>query len=435
MRLKQLILLMPFIFLIGKTSAQEPVNLTVGDQVPDFIISKIINSKQKTAKISNFDHQLLLIDFWGTGCSGCIQEVPFIEQLQQQFGDKIKIFMLTTESEKKILEFWKNNKILKNTTIPSIVEDENFTKHFKSSFYGLQVWIYNRKVVAITNPEYVSAEHIEQALTGQILNWPVRYDYFKFDSSRPIFKVDSNQLDLNTKPLKYAGITAYLEKVKETGEFSAGQSIFRDKEKKTIRYLILNQAILSSYLLAYNYIMPSTSMQHIVWEVKDRSKYTYYSHFGGYRVDWIHKNGISFESLNPDTGQTDIQIQQTMIADLNRLLGLNVHFEKRKEKVWVIRSIAKNSKINTKNSQTDDILIDDLAQDMSEQQNNQYVINESGNDKIRLPKAMGFWTDFEKINAGLKVYGLVLKEEERELDELIFTEVTNEKFNNKFSSK
>jgi len=54
---------------------------------------------------------------------------------------------------------------------------------------------------------------------------------------------------------------------------------------------------------------------------------------------------------------------------------------------------------------------------------------------IWLPGTMGFWRDFKKINGGLKVDGLVLKEEERELDKLIFTEVTIDQFNSKFSSK
>jgi len=68
----------------------------------------------------------------------------------------------------------------------------------------------------------------------------------------------------------------------------------------------------------------------------------------------------------------------------------------------VIKSIVKNSKIKKENSQTDGLLLNNLAGYMSEQQNNQYVINESGNDKIRLPRAMGFWTDFEKINGDFR---------------------------------
>lgn len=45
-------------------------NLSIGDQLPDFAISKIINTNQRTANTADYKNQLSIIDFWATSCSG-----------------------------------------------------------------------------------------------------------------------------------------------------------------------------------------------------------------------------------------------------------------------------------------------------------------------------------------------------------------------------
>ena len=66
-------------------------DLKIGDQVPDLYIAKIIKNQKNSAKISDFKDQLLILDFWDTYCSSCIEALPKMDSLQKEFGHQIKI--------------------------------------------------------------------------------------------------------------------------------------------------------------------------------------------------------------------------------------------------------------------------------------------------------------------------------------------------------
>ncbi len=69
-----------------KTNAQE-IGLNIGDKVPDFVIPKIYNSSKKTARLSDFKDQLLIVDFWLRTCAGCVEALPGLERLQKKFQE------------------------------------------------------------------------------------------------------------------------------------------------------------------------------------------------------------------------------------------------------------------------------------------------------------------------------------------------------------
>jgi len=427
-----MLLICIYSIIFNSAIAQSINSLNIGDTVPDFIISKIINSKFHSAKISDFNKQLLLLDFWGTGCRGCILEMPRMDSLQRKFGNHIKILPVTIENEKSTLNFWNKNKFLKKINLSSVVEDKLLSAYFKSNTYGLKVWIYKGKVIAITGSDYVSEEHIQQALTAnQPLNWPLRNDFFNFNYSKPLLILDSDKIDIKTKIAKYSIIFGYKEGVNYFG-LIGGFGIQRDHEKKTVRAYILNSSIYTAYstiLLNLNPVntlsLPTLTLSsdYTIWEVKERSKYVYEAKFG-YSQDWIRKNGFCFESLNPDTGQTDIKVYQTMIKDLDRLLNIRGRLERRPEKVWLIKQSKKISVINIENryKNNDNISIDDLVNKLNQNQENPFVINES-NMQISLPKKIMFLKNFDNINSELQKNGLEMKVEKREIDRIIFTEI------------
>ncbi len=86
-------------------------------------------------------------------------------------------------------------------------------------------------------------------------------------------------------------------------------------------------------------------------EVSDKAKYVF-DRKAAYSPEWIRKNGICFESVYADTGQSDKQVYQSVVKDMDRLLGLSVRWEKRKEKVMVLVRTAKVDKIKNKTLST-----------------------------------------------------------------------------------
>lgn len=66
----------------------------IGGVVLDHIFSDVVNYPQRTARISDFRGKWLILDFWGYSCSSCIESFPKMNQLDQEYRDKIKIIMV-----------------------------------------------------------------------------------------------------------------------------------------------------------------------------------------------------------------------------------------------------------------------------------------------------------------------------------------------------
>jgi FKBP-type peptidyl-prolyl cis-trans isomerase len=405
-------------------------NLNIGEQLPDFAIKRLINSSKSEIRSSDYKDRLLIVDFWTTWCPGCVAAMPKLDQLQKKFGNKIKILLVSPQSSNVVKQFWLNNKYTKSLTLPSVVEDQLFSSYFRHRTIPHEVWIYKGKVIAITAADYVDAPNIEKVLSGQLIDWPVKNDFYSFDANKmPLFEADPNQLDTVSTFFKYAVISDYKEGVNAEG-LSGGSGIVRDAKKKTVRAYFLNQSIYSSYLLNWNGtgIMDSmtrstyqVSPNQIVWEVGDQSRFKYDPKLG-YEQSWIKRNGVCYESLNPDTGQTDEQLHLTIIKDLNRLLGLNVRWEKRNEQVIVLKK-GSNSEA-TASLSGKSISIADLIYTLNQNPNYPYAIDETGYDgNVVLPIASNKSLDTIGLRKVLKNCGLDFKYELRPVNKLIFSEL------------
>lgn len=425
-----------------QSTPHENATLKIGDRLPDFTIGKIlntangsVNTKQKT---SSFDDQLLIIDFWATSCSGCVAALPKMEALQKQFGNRVKILPVTFEPAALITGFWKKNRYTKTLTLPTVVEDKLFKSYFPHQAIPHEVWVYKGEVIGITDASYIDAYNIEQVLSGKVPNWPVKNDYYIYDAvQQPLFAPDEKQVDVSSV-YTYAAISDYKEKdgASAAGVFGNAGSV-RDSVKKTIRTWFVNQAIFSTYIINWNAVVnmgklvkPSFSLDpnQVVWEVKDPSRYMHTSSSTPdlktrYRGDWLRNHAICFESVKRDTGQTNKDISKGIIQDLDRLLGLKVRWEKRKEKVLVL--------VKTKGKKpAKSVDVSSVIYEMNQQTKNPYVFDETGvNGQIAGKQGtlvklhVSSWTDITAIKKELLPYGLELKEEERLVDKFVFTEL------------
>jgi len=412
--------------------AQESIKtLTIGDTLPDVEITSLYNAKGSRMRTADFKKQLLIIDFWATGCAGCVMGLPRLEALQKQFGDSIKVLPVTYEKKEQVVAFWKQNMYTKNLTLPTVVEDKDFGTLFKHRSIPHEIWVYKNKVIGITSDEYVDANNIKQILKGEKINWPVKYDYYKYDYNKPIFSADTGKLN-HSRTLRYAGLTGYREGVNSVG-FSGGSGIVRDRINGTVRAYALNEPLYVFYVLRWNRLVsmqplvkPEEELKpnQVVWEVKDRSKYRFVKNLG-YTQTWVRKNGFCFESLNSDTGQTDKQIYLSMIEDMNRLMGLNVRWEKRKELVWVLRKTEEPQQ-NVTIKSVKGVSIWELLEKWSQQEDHPYVFDESGiRSGLKTKMQVNNNDNMEILNMELRYYGLKLLKETREVDKFVFTELNS----------
>lgn len=416
-------------------------SLVIGDTVPDFKIAKIFNDNRKTARMSDFKDQLVIFDFGNLYCKGCVEALPHMDSLQKRFGNRIRIFWVTPEYEEDVARFWnrKNNELTRNNNLAVIVEDSTVRAYFKHKSWPHEAWVYKGKLVALTSAQYVDSNNISKVLGGEKISWPVKNDFETYDKQRLLFELNRTvaQGSKGTS-VRYTAISGFKEGIAGTETLSGGSGIIRDAENKTVRVFFLNQPVYNSYLLNLiklmkpgMYVKPSSygiAPNEVHWEMTDQSRYLYGKH-DGYQADWLRKHGICYESLNPDTGQTDQDIAKSVIADLNRLLNLNVRWERRKEHVLVVVNIPDNEKEPTKevNRSGNEMALSTLLYQLNQQPANPYVFNGTGyaDKDLKLQLNIQSWTDILSIRKAIRSFGLDLKEEERMVDKVVFSETNH----------
>lgn len=175
MKLK--ICLMGLLCLFFQANAQiKPTTkfLEVGDKMPEVEIINIINSKFKTAKISDFKGKLIILDFWNSFCSGCIAGFPKLDSLQRQFKREIQVLLVNPDNDHETLRSMKIVIDRMNTwserpfILPVVFRDKAISENF--SFHGVPfvVWIGpDGTIAAIPDKSELTKENIEQVLAGK----------------------------------------------------------------------------------------------------------------------------------------------------------------------------------------------------------------------------------------------------------------------------
>ncbi|PIB38362.1 TlpA family protein disulfide reductase [Maribacter sp. 4G9] len=98
------------LFSPGAVSAKEQIQL-------EPFIYKLENLDGESVKVKVGDGDITFISYWATWCPPCIAELPSIEALYQDYGDKINFVMISNEDPKKIRKFLEK----KNFAVPAVI--------------------------------------------------------------------------------------------------------------------------------------------------------------------------------------------------------------------------------------------------------------------------------------------------------------------------
>ncbi|WP_285055471.1 redoxin domain-containing protein [Pedobacter ginsengisoli] len=152
--------------------------LTVGNQVPDLEIKKIINYNTAVKSLADFKGKALILDFWAPWCAPCISAFPKMDSLQQEFASVLNILPVTQSAEDysaNTLNSLKENKGIKMTY--SVVGDRVISRAFTHRFIPHYVWINAEGiVVAITGSNEVTKKNVKALIDNQPLKLPLKVD-------------------------------------------------------------------------------------------------------------------------------------------------------------------------------------------------------------------------------------------------------------------
>lgn len=88
-------------------STQAPL---VGSQAPNF---KLPNLDGKSVSLSDFRGKPVLLNFWATWCSPCRDEMPYLQEVYQEWSGKgvVVIAINLGEDLSKVKGFWQSHKL------------------------------------------------------------------------------------------------------------------------------------------------------------------------------------------------------------------------------------------------------------------------------------------------------------------------------------
>ncbi|WCT14425.1 TlpA family protein disulfide reductase [Mucilaginibacter jinjuensis] len=173
-------------------AAPQYTGLSIGQVVPDVLISQVLNNNGGATRLSDFRGRLLILDFWATSCAGCIQAMPRLDSLQKVSGGRVVILPVTAEKRKRVMAFQKANAFLQGWKFRTVVEDRDLHALFPHRLVPHEVWIDSTgHVMAITDVAAVNVLAIDRALSGKQPNASLKADVLSYQRNKPLL-VDGN---------------------------------------------------------------------------------------------------------------------------------------------------------------------------------------------------------------------------------------------------
>jgi len=69
------------------------------------------DSMGKTYSLADFKGEVLFVNFWATWCPPCLAELPGIEALYADYGDKVSFILITNQAPGEVQAFIENKKL------------------------------------------------------------------------------------------------------------------------------------------------------------------------------------------------------------------------------------------------------------------------------------------------------------------------------------
>lgn len=155
--------------------------LQVGEVIPADLWNiplQVVNHPEssETIRLSDYrDRKIIILDFWSSWCSSCINSFPSLDSLQNIFKEDLQILLVNPASSKddanRILYIMeKRGKIENNEgkfSVPSIYNDEILTQYFRPKVYPRLIWLNQKgEILAITGKKELSSKRLAELMEG-----------------------------------------------------------------------------------------------------------------------------------------------------------------------------------------------------------------------------------------------------------------------------
>lgn len=328
-------IIIPFI-----AAAQAAVRPEEGRAMPDFQLDNITHYSKKKASLKDFGGKWLVLDFWFTGCTTCIESFPKINSFQNKFHDQVQFVMIGKNDRKYnkgIEKLYEKFRVRQDLIMASAYDSILFERWAINATPHVIIVDPDGIVKAITDGRDMTMEKMQQLIDGEKVTFFSNERLKKFNLENAADKVIYNSL-----LTKWNGETQYSYTDLRT-------------EIKYIKDVGLKKTMVPLHWL-YNYAYmgvtvwdsPTDSLYGKVYpypllEVKDSSLFQY-----DYNND-VGKGTYSYHLKVPASKVTLFYIMQIMQQDLKNVFGYDVVIETREMPVWkLVATPNAQTKLKTK---------------------------------------------------------------------------------------
>ena len=431
-----------FSFLILNSSSgfcqqQEIIySIKIGDTIPEYLWhmpQQVVNHPEgkDTITLNNYRGKLIILDFWSTWCSSCIEAMPKLSQHQARYSNAIQIMPITKVSSQAAQAFWKKNPVMQDVKLPSIVADTTLKKIFPHRSIPHIVWISPDGIVQSTSgTAYVNDEKINRLLAGQLPDWTPKIEQVGYDYGQQLMALQHTAKSLVIdKPYYYSAVAGYLSGMAQK------QKLERDSTAGTLRWYSFNVSL-------YHLILSSLGLNDITfhpsfvkWQVADKARYRYATEWG-YPDEWKQDNLYRYEMVLP-IGTTTEQRRERLRTDLHMFFpSLKFYIDTMETVCLLLVKTGQQDLIKARSSQTlyrtgeqdypkvfESCHISALVHTLNRQLEGMPVFDETaytGNVDLSLP--VREYTDLPALREALRAYGLDLMPAKRRIPMLIIEE-------------
>lgn len=410
-------------------------SLSVGDAVPDVEFRNLVNYPDRLS-LGKLSNKLVILDFWTTGCPSCIEAIPKMEMLQEEFKEYLQIILVNPwESKEKIEKRLSQMNHLRPdiglTSLPVVYGDSIWRNIFPHTSVPHHVWIDNGQVIAVTGAQNATRENIQKVINGIDISFSIKDDLKAsgYDiKSNGIF----NKAHPSISPAFYSVIA------KSHPGFGSGNKHIADTIDNLFVRRMLNLSIIELYKIAFN--IPYFESKRIKITVQDKTSFFPPDDANNFD-NWFESQCFSYEIGLPTKDKEYFNI--FMQNDLNRFFRINNQIEGlievkeypcwilQKTKGEISQAILNPQIIETDSSiiyqaQPISLIYNALRSALENVDDPIFVVDETetnANVTIELPLNLN---DVKRINQQLLNANLKLKRGKRKIGLLVIREITSD---------
>ncbi|MBI1780619.1 MAG: TlpA family protein disulfide reductase [Sphingobacteriales bacterium] len=222
--------------------AQTNKTFTIGDSMPPITFNNVFNQPGVSLFPKDYKGKLVIIDFWSHWCGTCIEAFPKMEKLQKEFGDKIKILLVTPDKKEDVVKLFKRFKIPELTILYA---DTILSHMFPHITVPHHVWINpDGRIQFITDGYNATSQNVSKVLEGKKIILPVKKELKDIDMDADLWKEGNGRFQKYI--INYAFI---MSKVTENWEH--GFSFSKDTIHNTRGFKFVNSALIDLYKVAF----------------------------------------------------------------------------------------------------------------------------------------------------------------------------------------